>query len=61
MKEKPVTSSAPPSTTVRYVPELRFVQITADGLDRDGQVWQHIPGNGWVAVEMNVIEERRGP
>lgn len=67
MKEmKPVTSSAPPGTTVRYEPELRFVQIAADhnglaGLDRDGRVWQHIPGNGWTAVPMNVMEERRGP
>lgn len=62
----PLTSSAPPSTTVRYEHELRFVQIAADqhglaGLDRDGRVWQHIPGNGWVAVGMNVMEERRGP
>lgn len=46
--------------------ELRFVQLAADqhglaGLDQNGRVWQHIPGNGWTAVEMNVMEERRGP
>lgn len=46
--------------------DLRLVQIAADqhglaGLDRDGRVWQHIPGNGWAAVEMNVMEERREP
>lgn len=46
--------------------ELRLVQIATDehglaGLDRDGRVWQHIPGNGWTAVGMNVMGERRGP
>lgn len=46
--------------------ELRLVQIAADGqgfvgLDSDGRVWTHIPGNGWLPLPMNVIEERRGP
>lgn len=44
---------------------LRLVQIAADGhgfvgLDSDGRVWTR-PGNGWLPLPMNVIEERRGP
>lgn len=46
---------------------LRLVQLTADalgplaGLDADGRVWRHVPGNGWTPIPMNVIEERKGP
>lgn len=46
--------------------EIRLVQLTADqhglaGLDRDGRVWAHIPGNGWTPIPMNVIEARKEP
>lgn len=62
-----LTSSVPPGGLVRYESgELRLVQLTADqhglaGLDADGRVWAHIPGNGWTPIPMNVAEERRGP
>lgn len=62
-----LTSSAPLAGLVRYESgEIRLVQLTADqhglaGLDRDGRVWAHIPGNGWTPIPMNVIEARKGP
>lgn len=62
-----LTSSAPPGSRVRYESgKIRLTQLVADqhglaGLDQDGQVWAHIPGNGWTPIPMNVIEARKGP